>query len=91
MTNKTILQSIKARPIVGTNVMAAANELPLYTDGYDVATVDQLFAQCFGEQRAVVIADSNTFAVAGESVYQRLEAAGRSAGAPFVFPGQPTL
>jgi glycerol-1-phosphate dehydrogenase [NAD(P)+] len=56
-----------------------------------IATVDQLFAQCFAEQRAVVIADSNTFAVAGEAVYQRLEAAGRSAGAPFVFPGQPTL
>jgi glycerol-1-phosphate dehydrogenase [NAD(P)+] len=56
-----------------------------------IAAVDQLFAQCFGEQSAVVIADGNTFAVAGETVYQRLEAAERSADAPFVFPGQPTL
>src|SRR5689334_20821635 len=56
-----------------------------------IASVDQLFTQCFGEQPAIVIGDSNTFAVAGQTVYERLEASGRSADAPFVFPGQPVL
>ncbi|HEX9369388.1 MAG TPA: sn-glycerol-1-phosphate dehydrogenase [Roseiflexaceae bacterium] len=56
-----------------------------------IASVDHVFAQSFGDQPAVVVADENTFAVAGKAVYQRLQAAGRKLIEPFVFPGQPTL
>jgi glycerol-1-phosphate dehydrogenase [NAD(P)+] len=72
--------------------------LPQATDTRNVtigpgvlASVNELFTQCFGNQSAVVIADSNTWTVAGETVYQCLVAAGRSSEKPFVFPGQPTL
>jgi hypothetical protein len=63
MTNKTVLQSIKAQPIVGANVMAASNELPLITEGYDVATVDQLLARLVGTS-ADLKAERTAFAAA---------------------------
>lgn len=56
-----------------------------------LAAVDHTFIQDFGEEPAVVIADSNTFEVAGQAVYQQLSAAGRTVGDPIVFPGTPTL
>jgi glycerol-1-phosphate dehydrogenase [NAD(P)+] len=56
-----------------------------------VSSVETVFAQCFGEKKAVVIADENTFAVAGDTVYLRLLAAGQISNSPYVFPGKPTL
>src|SRR5262245_28713991 len=56
-----------------------------------LATADETFAQCFGGQAAVVVADEHTFAAAGDSVDRRLRAAGRTVAAPVVFPGTPTL
>lgn len=56
-----------------------------------LSAVDAVFAYCFGAQPAVVVADENTFTVAGKVVQQRLLAAGRTAVAPYVFPDQPTL
>lgn len=56
-----------------------------------IAHVDDTFAQCFEEQSAVVVADENTWRVAGEQVQERLRGAGRRVEAPIVFPGQPTL
>src|SRR5215211_7022734 len=56
-----------------------------------LAAVDETFGQCFGTQAAVVVADQNTFAAAGDSVDRRLRAAGRSVAAPIVFPGTPAL
>jgi glycerol-1-phosphate dehydrogenase [NAD(P)+] len=56
-----------------------------------LATVDDVFAKSFGEQPAVLVADENTFAAAGQEVQQRLEAAGRSLHEPYVFPREPTL
>src|SRR5262245_55324949 len=56
-----------------------------------LAAVDQTFGQCFGSQAAAVVADENTFAAAGQTVDQRLRAAGRSVAAPIVFPGTPML
>jgi glycerol-1-phosphate dehydrogenase [NAD(P)+] len=50
----------------------------------------QVFEQLFGDQRAVVVADQNTFAAAGETVQRRLQAAGRAIE-PFLFPGRPAL
>jgi glycerol-1-phosphate dehydrogenase [NAD(P)+] len=56
-----------------------------------LASVDEVFAQCFGDQAAVVVADGNTFEVAGRAVQERLRAAGREVEEPIVFPGQPPL
>ncbi|HEU4329169.1 MAG TPA: iron-containing alcohol dehydrogenase, partial [Roseiflexaceae bacterium] len=53
--------------------------------------VDDAFARCFGDEPAVVIADENTWAVAGRAVVERLRAAGRALAEPIVFPGSPTL
>ncbi len=56
-----------------------------------IATVDDVFGQTFGDQPAVVVADGNTFAVAGAEVQRRLEEAGRLLVDPYLFPAKPTL
>src|SRR5919199_2709594 len=56
-----------------------------------LSSVDDLFAQSFGDQPAVVVADENTLKVAGQVVHRRLAAAGRTVVEPIVLPGQPTL
>jgi glycerol-1-phosphate dehydrogenase [NAD(P)+] len=48
--------------------------------------VPEVFGQSFGDRPAVVIADENTWRVAGKLVLQRLEAAGRSTVKPYLFP-----
>jgi glycerol-1-phosphate dehydrogenase [NAD(P)+] len=54
-------------------------------------SVNEMFERNFGDQHAVVVADENTFNVAGGEVQQHLEAAGRPMVDPYIFPGQPTL
>lgn len=54
-------------------------------------SVDETFGQSFGDQPAVIVADENTFAAAGEKVQRRFEAAGRMLIESYVFPGEPTL
>lgn len=61
MTTKTVLNSIKARPIVGANVMAGAASLPLSVEGYDLATVNDLLARIAGSG-ADIRADRLAFA-----------------------------
>ena len=56
-----------------------------------LGSVDDAFTRCFDTPGAVVVADDNTFAVAGREVQERLIAAGRKVEAPIVFPGQPIL
>lgn len=56
-----------------------------------LASVADVFGGTFGDQPAVVVADENTFTVAGEQVRRELEAAGRAMVDPYVFPGHPTL
>jgi glycerol-1-phosphate dehydrogenase [NAD(P)+] len=56
-----------------------------------LASVDDLFGESFGGRPAVVVADENTFAVAGEQVQRYLEEAGRELEEPYIFPGDPTL
>lgn len=53
--------------------------------------VGKVFEQAFGQQPAVVVADDNTFAVAGKAVYERLRSSGRMVEEPIVFPGTPPL
>jgi glycerol-1-phosphate dehydrogenase [NAD(P)+] len=54
-------------------------------------SVDEMFERSFGGQRAVVVADENTFGVAGDEVRRHLEAAGRPMVDPYIFRGRPTL
>ena len=51
----------------------------------------EVFERRFGHQPAVVVADENTFKVAGEQVRQQFEAGRRTLVEPYIFPGQPTL
>ncbi|MEI8131622.1 MAG: sn-glycerol-1-phosphate dehydrogenase [Leptolinea sp.] len=56
-----------------------------------LSSVEAVFTQCFNDKQAVVVADENTFKVAGDAVYQQLISAGHAASLPLIFPGQPTL
>ena len=54
-------------------------------------SVADVFEQSFGDRAVVVVADENTFAIAGEAVQRRFQEAGRELVEPYVFPGRPTL
>jgi glycerol-1-phosphate dehydrogenase [NAD(P)+] len=56
-----------------------------------LASVLDVFRDNFGEARAVVIADGNTFEVAGKEVQRRLEDAEHTTVEPYVFPAEPPL
>jgi glycerol-1-phosphate dehydrogenase [NAD(P)+] len=56
-----------------------------------LGAVSETFAQCFENAPAVIVADDNTFAAAGQAVQERLSAAGRTLEPPIVFPGAPAL
>jgi glycerol-1-phosphate dehydrogenase [NAD(P)+] len=56
-----------------------------------LAAVAEAFTQCFEGSPAVIVADENTWIVAGERVQARLDTSGLRVEAPIVFPGQPTL
>jgi glycerol-1-phosphate dehydrogenase [NAD(P)+] len=56
-----------------------------------LGSAGEVFERSFGDQPAVVVADENTFEVAGDEVHQRLGAGGRKLADPYIFPGQPTL
>ncbi|HCI79317.1 MAG TPA: sn-glycerol-1-phosphate dehydrogenase, partial [Ktedonobacter sp.] len=49
--------------------------------------VGNVFEQAFGQQPAVIVADDNTYAIAGKAVYERLHASGWQLEEPVVFPG----
>src|SRR5438132_298843 len=53
--------------------------------------VGNVLEQAFGRQSAVVVADDNTYAVAGKAVCDRLCSAGWTVEEPLVFPGIPPL
>jgi len=54
-------------------------------------SVADVFARSFEDSAAVVVADENTWQVAGEAVNRSLRTSGREVLEAFVFPGQPTL
>jgi glycerol-1-phosphate dehydrogenase [NAD(P)+] len=47
------------------------------------------FRRFFGDIRAVLVADENTYAAAGRDAWRALQAEGRVAGEPIVWPGRP--
>jgi glycerol-1-phosphate dehydrogenase [NAD(P)+] len=53
--------------------------------------IDTVFRKEFAASSAIVIADTNTYAAAGDAVYSALEGAGINIEAPFIFPGTPRL
>jgi glycerol-1-phosphate dehydrogenase [NAD(P)+] len=53
--------------------------------------VGNVLEQAFGHQPVVVVADDNTYAVAGKAVCERLSSAGWMVEEPVVFPGTPAL
>jgi glycerol-1-phosphate dehydrogenase [NAD(P)+] len=56
-----------------------------------LASVRNAFLEGFGDGPAVIVADGNTFEVAGREVQRRLERAGHTLVEPFVFPAEPPL
>ena len=73
--------------------VAAADDTRVLRFGPGVAGLaGEVFAQQFPGFQALVVADDNTFAAAGDAVVHSLRAAGvELAGTPYVFPGTPTL
>ncbi len=76
---------------INTALHAASDTRSVVIGAGTLATVSKVFEECFPGESAVVVADSNTFEVAGRAVHQQLSAAGRTAGEPIVLPGAPTL
>lgn len=56
-----------------------------------IGRVADVFASTFGDRAAIVVADGNTWDVAGAGVHERLRAAGREVRDAYVFPARPTL
>jgi glycerol-1-phosphate dehydrogenase [NAD(P)+] len=56
-----------------------------------LASVPSVFRGSFDDSPAVVVADGNTFEVAGKEVQWRLERAGHTMIEPYVFPAEPPL
>lgn len=72
--------------------LADADDTSEVVMGYDVLDqTGRVFKELFGDAAAIVIADGNTWSVAGEAVTQSLRDAGVPIKDPFVFPGHPTL
>ena len=56
-----------------------------------LASVPDVFRENFGDGPVVIVADGNTFEVAGKEVQRRLEEAGYTMMEPYVFPAEPPL
>jgi glycerol-1-phosphate dehydrogenase [NAD(P)+] len=56
-----------------------------------LASVPSVFLECFGDSPAVVVADGNTFEVAGKEVQRRLERGGHTVIEPYIFQAEPPL
>ena len=54
-------------------------------------SVPEIFKEVFGQGPAFVVADENTFEVAGREVQRLLEGAGHTTIEPYVFPAEPPL
>lgn len=56
-----------------------------------VSETGRVFKETFGDAVCIIVADENTWGVAGEQVKASLEAAGVELVEPYIFPGTPTL
>ncbi|HLS13835.1 MAG TPA: sn-glycerol-1-phosphate dehydrogenase [Beutenbergiaceae bacterium] len=73
--------------------LQSANDTQQIVLGTDVlGETGRVFTELFGaDATAIVVADRNTYAVAGEQVQASLQAAGVGQAEPYIFPGSPTL
>ena len=66
--------------------LAAATDTAAMEIGTDIlAKVPSMFKEQFPEKRALIVADENTWRVAGEAVYAHLQAAGVECDEPYIF------
>src|SRR5882724_4435656 len=73
-------------PLSLKEALRAARETRCLEIGAGVnAAIPRVFREQFGEHPAVIIADPNTFAVAGETVAASFRAAGHAMLEPFIF------
>ena len=56
-----------------------------------VTQTGKVYRELFGTQKAVIVADERTYAVAGEQVKKSLEQAGIELAPSYIFPGDPEL
>ena len=56
-----------------------------------VSETGRVFTDTFGDAAGILVADENTWAVAGRPVQESLQRAGVRLIEPFIFPGVPTL
>jgi glycerol-1-phosphate dehydrogenase [NAD(P)+] len=69
-----------------TEALSAARDTRCLELGQGVlGRVPQVFTRQFGDKPALLIADTNTFAAAGQAVREAFRAAGRASRDPFVF------
>ena len=74
------------------SALQGATDTHNVTIGTDVlSSVNDLFAENFGDARAVVVTDENEFEVAGKEVQRLFEEAGRETVEPYVFSSDPPL
>ena len=74
------------------SALKGATDTQNVTIGTDVlSSVNNLFAESFGDAMAVVITDENEFEVAGKEVQRIFEEAGRETVEPYVFSSDPPL
>ena len=72
--------------------LASADDTDEVVMGDDVlGETGRLFRRLFGDAGGVVIADGNTWAVAGEQVTASLRGAGVELAEPYVFPARPSV
>ena len=66
--------------------LAAATDTAAMEIGTDILDrVPSMFKEQFPEKRALIVADENTWRVAGEAVYAHLQAAGVECDEPYIF------
>ena len=66
--------------------LAAATDTAAMEIGTDILDrVPSIFKEQFPEKRALIVADENTWRVAGEAVYAHLQAAGVECDEPYIF------
>lgn len=72
--------------------LATANETKVVATGPgEIASTPQVFRDCFGDARAIVVGDERTMEVAGNAVVATLAQAGVEQLDAYVFPGSPEL
>jgi glycerol-1-phosphate dehydrogenase [NAD(P)+] len=74
---------------IDTALQEATDTRDVEIEAGALASVPDVFRENFGDSTAIVIADDNTFGVAGREVQRRLEEAGFTTVEPYVFQADP--